>query len=141
MEQKDRSIITIFVVIIIISFASSIIGSYPISILYNIKPQDFLFYSPIFSIISIIIKPFLAFFVFYQIGKKFDLRSNLHSLIIRLLTGAYLGYFFSLSIIYLIRGIDLYWPALIGSSISLRFLDTSFIAFSALAIAYLRHNN
>ena len=141
MDQKNRSLITIFLVIILISFVSGFFRSFP-TVLWNIENiQDYLFYAPIFSLIGIIINPFLVFIGFYQIGKKFDLRSNLKSLIIRLLTGAYLGYFLSFNIVYLIRGVDLYVPTLIGSSISLTFLDAFFIAFSALAIAYLRHND
>ncbi len=145
MEQKDRSLITMFLVIILISFVSGFFRSFPM-VLWNIENiQDYIqhyqFYALIFSLINIIINPFLVFIGFYQIGKKFDLRSNLKSLIIRLLTGAYLGYFLSFNIVYLIRGIDLYFPTLIGSSISLTFLDAFFIALSALAIAYLKQKD
>ena len=58
--------------------------------------QNYQFYSSIFSIITMIVNPFLVFIGFYKIGKKFDLKSNLKSLIIRLLSGAYLGHFFIL---------------------------------------------
>ena len=145
MEQKNYSLITIFLVILIISFVLGFFRNSPV-LLWNIESmqdyiQNYQFYALIFSLISMIINPFLVFFGFYQIGKKFDLRSNLKSLIIRLLAGAYLGYFLSFTIVYLIRGFDFSFSVLIGSSISLTFLDAFFIAFSALAIAYLRHND
>jgi len=98
------------------------------------------FISQFFSIINIIINPFLVFIGFYQIGKKFDLRSNLKSLIIRLLMGAYLGHFLSITVVYLIMGnnspwFDSYWSTFIGNVFSLSFLGTFFAAFTALAIS------
>ena len=92
-----------------------------------------------------IVNPFLVFIGFYKIGKKFDLKSNLKSLIIRLLSGAYLGHFLSYNVAYLSVGNDSIWfdsylSIFIGSVFSLSFLGTFFAAFTALAIGYLRHN-
>ena len=142
MEQKNYSLITIFLVILIISFVSGLLRNYRFFFFGIDNIQDYLWYANLLlSIINIIINPCLVFLGFYQIGKKFDLRSNLKSLIIRLLAGAYLGYFLSFTIVYLIRGFDVSFPVLIGSSISLTFLDAFFVAFSALAIANFRHND
>ena len=146
MEQKNYSLITIFLAILIISFVSGLLRSYPILIWDIANIQNSQFYFPIFSIINIIINPFLVFTGFYQIGKKFDLRSNLKSLIIRLLTGAYLGHFLSINVVYLIiennsPWFDFYWVAIIGNVFSLSFLGTFFAAFTALAIAYLKQND
>ena len=132
----------IFLVITVISFLMGVLRSFPILLFDLSNIQNIIFYSPIFSVINILINPFLIFIIFYKIGIKFDLKSNLMSLIVKLLLGAYLGYFISSNLVFLIiRGVDSYFSILIGNIFSTTFLGMFFVAFSGLAIAYLRHNN
>ena len=92
MEQNNYSLTLILVVILVLSFVKGFVGSYPI-LFWNLDNlQTFQIYSPIFTLINIILCPILVFIIFYKIGKKFDLKSNLKSTIIRILIGAYLGH-------------------------------------------------
>ena len=150
MEQKGR-LLSIFTVIFIISTVTSFLGSYYIIAyppLIQLTPPDNIqyiqLYSTITSLSSFIVNTILTLFVFYRIGKKFDLKSNLKSSIIRLMTGAYLGQFVGINAvnligIFLIEGFTFY-PAYLVRAFSVSFLGTFFTAFTALAIAYLRHN-
>ena len=137
MEQKDRYLVMIFLVVLIISFVIGILRNW--MIFYFLEWHDYLVYYQI-SVISSLITPLLVFIPYYLIGKKFDLRSNLKWSIISLLTGAYLGYFLSANIEIPLIGFVPYWERVIESIISLQFLYTFSIAFSALAIAYFKNN-
>ena len=135
-------------VILIISFVSSILGLFPFIRLGDyLGFQDYFLYFALSSIISFIINPILLFIGFYRFGKRFDLKSNLKKVIKRLLIGAYLGHFFSTIILTLVEinirpeGYNFYWFSyLLIRIFSVSFLRFFFTAFTALAMAYLRHN-
>ena len=131
MEQKVRYLIMIFLVIFMMEFV--------VGFLTNILMVYYNFHLYIDIIRSIIICPFLIFIVSYLIGRKFDVRTNLRSLIIVLLTSAYLGYF--LSVFIPISGFFNIWDWVIDRLISYRFLYVFFVAFSALTLANFRHND
>lgn len=138
MEQKDRYLIMIFLVVLIMDFAVGFIRRIPIVV----RPSmDYFYIYYLIIFISFLISPVLVFIAFYLIGRKFDVRTNLRSLIIILLTGAYLGDFLSAIIYIPLREYVFSWESVIGIFISLQFLYTFFIAFSALAIAYFRNND
>lgn len=139
MEQNNYSLNLIFVVTIILGFTIAFVGSLPVFLINDI--QTFQMYSSIFIIINLIISPVLVFVVFYLIGKKFDLKLNLKSSIIRLLIGAYIGHFLGYITIQFINGFWDIWSTFIASIVSSAFFFTFFIAFTALAIAYLKQNN
>lgn len=79
-------------------------------------------------VLHIIIDPVIIFILFYHIEKKFDLKLNLIPTIIRLLLGSYLGHFLAINLI------------LLSTIFSTLFLQTTFLSFSAIAIAYLKNN-
>ena len=94
-------------------------------------------YSNILSLIIFIINPISVLIGFYYLGKKLDLKSNLKSVIIRLLIGAYLGQFFAITIVNLF---SFSWTFYLINILSTLFLAIFFPAFTALAIAYLGNN-
>jgi hypothetical protein len=112
------------------------------------EPYNFQYFqllSTFLSLSSFIVSPILTLFVFYRIGKKFELKSNLKSSIIRLMTGAYLGQFVGSTTVYLIgifliEEFTVYWPQYLSRIFSVSFLGLFFPSFTALAIAYLRNN-
>ena len=139
MEQKDRYLIMIFLVVLIMDFAVGFIRRIPIAVPLS---MDYYYIYYLIMFISFLISPVLVFIAFYLIGRKFDVRTNLRSLIVILLTGAYLGNFLSAIIYILLREYVFSWESVIGIFfVSLQFLYTFFIAFSALAIAYFRNND
>jgi len=134
MKQKDRYLIMIFLVIFIMNFVIGIIEK-------GLAYKWFSFHYQSSIILSLIIISPLVFVSFYLIGEKFDLKSNLKFSIINLLSGAVLGYFLS-SIYWYIRS-EIYrsMMMLLGVNFLLTIVLTFFIAFSALALAYLRTND
>jgi len=138
MEQKDRYLIMIFLVVLIMDFAVGFIRRIPIVVPPS---MDYFYIYYLIIYISFLISPVLVFIAFYLIGRKFDVRTNLRSLIIILLTGAYLGDFLSTIIYIPLREYVFSWESVIGIFISLQFLYTFFTAFSALTIAYFRNND
>ena len=138
--EQNHSLITILLAVLIASFVTGFFRAFPIMFIDISNIQFYSTYYPIFMLINIIIHPFLIFILFYKIGKRFDLKLNLKPSIIRLVIGSYLGHFVVINLIYLnvVRG-D-YFAALVGSLFSPLFLETFFVSFSALAIAYLRNN-
>jgi len=142
MEQNNNHSVTLILVVsFVLSFVKGFFGSYPIIFWGLDNIQNFLIYSPIFTLINIVISPILVFIVFYKIGKKFDLKSNLKSSIVRMLIGAYVGHFLANNIIGFFNEYSDFLSTLIGSIVSLTFLTSFFIAFTALAIGYLKQNN
>ena len=140
MEQSNYSLTFILVVILALSTVSNFVGSIPI--LWGLDNiQLYSMYYPIIIIINIIISPVLVFVLFYLIGKKFDLKSNLKFSIIRLLIGAYVGHFLSFNIVRFFGEYYNFWSTIVSSIVSLAFLGTFFTAFTGLAIAYLKQNN
>jgi hypothetical protein len=117
--EQDRLIFRIFIMIIIVGFVEAFLiysRTFLSFTLYNI--QDFTIYQTIISLISFIINPISVLIGFYYLGKKLDLKSNLKSVIIRLLIGAYLGQFLGITILQLvgiifIKGFNFYWIFLI----------------------------
>jgi hypothetical protein len=138
MEQKDRYLIMIFLVVLITDFAVGFIRDIPIALSLS---MDYYYIYTLIMFISFLIRPVLVFIAFYLIGRKFDVRTNLRSLIVILLTGAYLGNFLSAIIYILLREYVFSWVSVISIFISLQFLYTFFTAFSALTIAYFRNND
>jgi hypothetical protein len=138
MKQKDRYLIMIFLVVLIMDFAVGFIRRIPIVVPPS---MDYFYIYYLIIYISFLISPVLVFIAFYLIGRKFDVRTNLRSLIIILLTGAYLGDFLSTIIYIPLREYVFSWESVIGIFISLQFLYTFFTAFSALTIAYFRNND
>ena len=119
MEQNNYSLTLLLVVIFLLSFVKGFFVRYPV-IFWNLDNiQNFQIYSPIFTLINIIISPILLFIIFYKIGNKFDLKSNLKSTIIRLLIGAYVGHFLADSIVRFFSEYGIFWLTLIGNLVSL----------------------
>jgi hypothetical protein len=90
MEQR-RLLFRIFILIMIVGFVEAfLVYSQPFVpfIIGNI--QDMQIYRNILSLIIFIINPISVLIGFYYLGKKLDLKSNLKSVITRLLIGAYL---------------------------------------------------
>ncbi len=133
-EQKDRLLIMIFLVIMIIQFTINFLN-------YSQMFLPFGLCKYIISLIIFIINPVSVLIVFYKLGKKLDLISNLKTVIIRLLIGAYLGHFFSITILslieinYLIEGSNFYWLIYLSRILSIPFIGFFFASFTALAIA------
>jgi hypothetical protein len=139
--EQCRSLLRIFIIIMIVGFVEAfLIYSQPllvfpiVSIWGNIDMQ---IYSNILSLIIFIINPISVLIGFYYLGKKLDLKSNLKSVIIRLLIGAYLGQFFAITIVNLF---SFSWTFYLINILSTLFLVIFFPAFTALAIAYLGNN-
>ena len=138
--ERNHSLLTILLAILIVSFVKGFFGGLPLLIFDLTNNMAMYGYYPIFDVVNIIISPFLTFFVFYQIGKKFDLKLNLMPSIIRLLLGSYVGHFLAINLIYLLAAWRYYPSILLSHILSPLFFTTFFISFSALAIAYLRNN-
>lgn len=149
MEQKS-SLFRMFIVILIIEFVTTFLAYSRLFLPYALDIQTLTslqIYGSTISLITIIINPISVLIGFYYWGKKLDLKSNLKSVIIRLLIGAYLGQFLAITIhylvgIYFITGFNFYWLAYLQQGIlSVSFLGVFFTSFTALAIANLRQNN
>ena len=138
--EQNQSLLTIFLAILGLSFVADFFGGLPLLFFdfsYNLAMYA---YYPIFMALHIIIDPVLIFILFYHIGKKFELKLNLIPTIIRLLIGSYLGHFLATNLIYILAAWEAYPSILLSSIFSNLFLHTTFLSFSALAIAYLRNN-
>lgn len=144
--EQGRLLFRIFLMIMMVGFVGTFIIFFRMFLFFNfIDFQDFTIYQTIFSIITFIVNPVSVLVGFYYLGKKFDLKSNLKWVIIRLLIGAYLGQFFAITVvnligIYFINGFSFYWTSYLSNILSTLFLAIFFSAFTALAIAYLRNN-
>jgi hypothetical protein len=148
MKQQDRYLIMMFLVILILSLVSGFLFVYRIIFPFISDWQhgsSFTTFSWLFTLFSFIISPILVFIGIYYIGKSINLRQKLGSSIFRLLIGAFVGNFLGYIIAYLISGYEFETflvPYLSGVvSISFTSLSTFFTAFTALAIAYIRHTN
>ena len=137
MEQKDRYLIMLFLVVFIADFIIAFFRTLSVT-LPGLNWYDS---SWLFMFISLIFNPFLVFVASYLIGKKFDVRTNLRSVIIILMTGAILGNI-SYSIIFeliVFRHFSLMYFA--SRFLSMKYLYTFSLAFSALVMANFRHND
>jgi hypothetical protein len=142
--EQSRSIIKMIIVILVLQSVTTFLVHSRVFIPFtsdNIQSVSICL--SIISIIIWIISPFFVFIGFYYLGKKFDLKSNLKSVIIRLLVGAFLGQFLGITIlnivkIILIEGFNFYWHVYMVDVLSVSILGTFFAAFTALAIAYLK---
>jgi hypothetical protein len=145
--EQDRPIFRIFIIIMIIEFVATFLGYSRMFLPFTLdNVQYFTIYHFIISIITFIINPISVLIGFYYLGKKLDLKSNLKPVIVRLLIGAYLGQFISITILYLvgiyfIEGFSFYWLSYLSSILSVSFLGLFFASFTALAIANLGQNN
>ena len=138
--EQDRSIFRIFITIMIVGFVETfLIYSEPLAPFTVVNIQDMQLYSNILSLIIFFINPVSVLIGFYYLGKKLDLKSNLKSVIIRLLIGAYLGQFLAITLLHLVGLYTFYWNFYLSSILSTLFLGIFFPAFTALAIAYLKH--
>jgi hypothetical protein len=144
--EQNQFLKVIFFIILIIEFVITFLTYsrllFPFTV-GNIQENIIYFFG--ISLITFIINPVLVLIGFYRLGKKFDLKSNLKSVILRLAIGAYLGQFLSITIlnligIYIIEGFNFYWLSYFSRIFSTGFLGLFFTSFSALAISYLRHN-
>ena len=138
----------IFLVITLISFSLGFTRFFSLLLYENIGSveqvnfENIMFYNLIILSVRMLINPFLIFIIFYKIGTKFDIKLNLKPTIIRLLLGAYLGYFISSNLVFLIhRSADSFLSTILGNIFSTTFLGIFFVGFSALVIAYFRHQD
>jgi hypothetical protein len=146
--EQNRFLFRIFIVIMILEFVIIFLNYYRILLIpFSFdNVQEMQIYISIISLFSFIIHPILVLIGFYNLGKKIDLKSNLKSVILRLLIGAYLGQFFSITVlnfigICFIEGFNFYWLSYFGFIFSTVFLGAFFTSFTALAIAYLKQND
>jgi hypothetical protein len=147
-KQQDRSLTMMFLVILTLGFASGFIFVYQMLLpfLFDYTQSiSFVTFSYLFLFINLIISPILVFIGIYYIGKKIDLKTKLSSSIIRLLSGAFTGYFLGYTIAHLFSGYEFetFVVPYLSGVMSLLFSSLSmfFTAFTALAIAYIRHTN
>jgi len=145
MEQKDRSVTRMFLVILILGFASGFLRNSFVFLLDLFNDLQIAF-SPFFQVINylnLVIIYGVVFVVFYQMGKKIDLKLKLDSLIIRLLAGAVIGNFLGFNIALLLGGFYYDFGIFENSIINILLyaLPTFLTAFTALAIAYIRHTD
>lgn len=131
MEQKDRYLIMIFSVVTIMSYALGQMIMIPAIIDTSYMMMLFLNY----------LSPILLFIAFYLIGKKFEVRTNLKSLIVTLLIGAYLGNLLSYLTQFLYFEYTFSWESAFYILVPLQFIYTFFVSFSALAIANFEKNH
>ena len=137
MEEKDQSLAPIFLVVLTFSFMLEA------SLFYMVYLPAFPDKLQIYWMIGISavswIHPLLVFVGVYLVGKKVDLRAKLVPLTVLLIVGAYVGSFTGQIAITLISKPELLPGATFTALTSPSFLQSFFAAFTALAIAYLRH--
>ena len=138
MEQKNRNFIMLFLTVFIADFILSILRRTPSHNFPSLGYNDSYWLS---MFISLIFNPFLVFFASYLIGKKFDVRTNLRSVIIILMTGSILGNISYPIISELIEGGHFSLIYVAVSFLLMQFLYTFSLAFSALVIANFRRND
>ena len=149
MKQQNQALTTMFLVILILGFASGFLSVYqillPFAFDWQTSGSSLSMYYGLFSIISFIISPILIFTGIYFLGKKIDVKTKLSSIIITLIGGALIGKLLGYVSAYLISGYEFevfsvpYLSHLL--SLSLSSLSMFFIAFTALAIAYIQHHD
>jgi hypothetical protein len=148
MKEVHRSLNLLFFVILILGFVSGFIFGFrhllPFVLDWQTPASSLATIFFFFSVISFIISPIMVFIAIYYVGRELDLRLNLGSSIIRLLSGGYVGQLMGCSIAYLISGygfdsIVQYLGLMLSLAISS--LSIFFTAFTALALAYIRKNN
>jgi len=100
------------------------------------------FWIYITELVGAAISPFLVFVVFYLLGRKINLKAILSRSIISLIVGGFVGNFLGFSSVTLIFNPDrpelLIGAVFTGLNPHGSFLRIFFVAFTALAIAYLR---
>jgi hypothetical protein len=132
-----------FIVILIIEFATTFLVYSQLFVPFAIgNIQDIQIYNFVIQLITFIISPISVLVGFYYWGKKLYLKSNLKSVITRLLVGAYLGQFLAITIhylvgIYFIGGFNSDWLVYLSRIVSVSFIGVFFVSFTALAIANL----
>ena len=149
MKQQDRSLTMMFLVILILGFASGFLFVYqmllPFVFDWQTSVSSLSMYYGLFSVISFLISPILVFTGIYYVGKKIDLKAKLGSIIIRLISAAFIGKLLGYFSAYLISGFEfeVFSGPIPSHLLSLSFSSLSmfFIAFTALSIAYIRHND
>ena len=141
--EQNRSLFRLFIVAMIIEFVVTFLTYSRIFLPFTVDNlQNLQIYNYIISLITFSINPISVLIGFYYLGKKFDLKSKLKPVIVRLLIGAYFGQFFSITILFLIGifigWVDLFWLSYLGSILSVSFLGVFFASFTAMAVAYLK---
>ena len=142
MEQKRPSSILIFLVALIFSLALGAVHGYsvhlPIRLLEQEIPlKDIGMYLGYVELAVRIINPVLIFIGFYLVGRKIDLKANLGLSILSLIAGASIGGFVGYAVTTLIINPLpelLVWAA----GYPLGSYQIFFVAFAALALAYIR---
>jgi hypothetical protein len=134
--EQNRSLLGIFIVAMIIELVVTFLSYSRMFLPFSLENlQDFTIYHTIISMVTFIINPILVLIGFYNMGKKFDLKSNLKPIIVRLLIGAYLGQFI------FIEEYTFYWLSYLSSLLSVSFLGVFFASFTALAMAHLKQTD
>ena len=96
------------------------------------------FYMTIISLICLAINPVLVFIGFYLVGRKIDLKARLPLFIVLPIVGACVGNLLGHVTITLIIEPELLLYGVCGGLNPTSFLQTFFVAFTALAIAHIR---
>ena len=139
MESRNRSLIVLFFMMLIFGLLEGFLFGYHLVLpffLLDASAHDLSTLTAILGSIDALI-PLLVIVLMYPMGRKIDLKSKLVSLIITLLGGVYLGKIIGFNIILIFAGnysLDTFISSLIQS------ISLFFVAFTALAISYLRHN-
>ena len=139
MESKNHSLIVLFFMMLIFGLLEGFLFGYHLVLpflLVDASAHDLSTLTVILGSIDALI-PLLVIVLIYPMGRKIDLKSKLVFLIITLLAGVYLGKIIGFNAILIFAGnysLDTFISSLIQS------IYLFFVAFTALAISYLRHN-
>ena len=147
MEEKGRPLLLIFLVALIFGAVLGALRAYsaylPILLHEHDAPFAVIgFWFSITELTRLAISPFLIFIAFYLVGRKINLKANLSRSILSLIVGGFVGNFLGFSSVTLIFNPDrpklLIGAVFTGLNPHGSFLRIFFVAFTALAIAYLR---
>ena len=139
MESKNHSLSVLFFMMLIFGLLEGFLFGYHLVLpflLVDASAHDLSTLTVILGSINALI-PLLVIVLIYPMGRKIDLKSKLVFLIITWLAGVYLGKIIGFNAILIFAGnysLDTFISSLIQS------IYLFFVAFTALAISYLRHN-
>ena len=142
MELKSQSLTPIFIVILVLGFASGVLSSYGVLLPIILHEQrvpweEIDIYLTIRTSVGTIIDPFIVLIAVYFVGRKIDLKAKLAPLIALIIVGSYVGNLLGHIVAPLIS-----FPEFLTESVlhGLMFLPLHdfFIIFTALSLAYIR---
>lgn len=142
MELKGQSLIPLFIVILVLGFASGVLGGYgPLLTLHlheqGVPLEEIGIYLTIRSLVGTAINPFMILIGVYFVGRKIDLKAKLVPLIVLIFVGSYLGNLLGHIVAPLIIA-----PQSLSASVQMGLtylpLQRFFVAFTALSLAYIR---